>query len=175
VASGSNPADNLSSLSGTLPDPTAPATASSALPLPVVNSPQPAASGDWLHGLIDVINSVQPGQQGPPQVALNTSGPAVQIDLPTVKQCITDYQAMLVQLLHLHRRGHDLTGIQNPGDDDDSITYADQANSVGGSHQQANQTLQAAVQAHIDKLTAIVQQYEATEQGNAANITRQAP
>lgn len=162
-----NPGANgrAAELGGALADPTA--AGAPPLPLPPV-TPLPPGQGPvgWLDGLLGANAAQQ-------QVPLTTTGPTVQIDINAVQDVIKGYREVYDRLNSAKAVAQPLRMIRNPGDDDASHNFKDLANSVGDSHQQALLTLAQAVQEHIDKLQSVIQQYQATEHGNAANLKNQ--
>ena len=172
----SDHSSDVSGLNDPLPTPgtAGPSTPATPSVPPGTNSVQ--SNGDWLGSILGTIlaESQSLGTPAPsPQVSLTTTGPAMKVDIDTVKQVVAGWAQIRQQLDDLHAQGVALGQIQGPGNDDASHGFASQANGVGDSHQQANRALTAAVQAHVDKLNAAIRQYQTTEHGNATNLRSQ--
>ncbi|MCC8244985.1 PE domain-containing protein [Saccharothrix luteola] len=97
---------------------------------------------------------------------------AVKVDLDAVRQAITAYAAIVINLASIHGDGEAMTQVEAPGQDVPSQLYVQAATQRGASCQQANVLLRDALQERIDKLNSVVEKYNGTEQSNSDSFTK---
>jgi hypothetical protein len=85
---------------------------------------------------------------------------------------INKYQHVMQTLVQAGQTGRFIGNVDPPADEDASKDFARKANNSGQAFLHANQQAIQYVQGEIDKLTAVLQQYNQAEQANAEHASK---
>lgn len=143
----------------------APATTNMAGNL-VTNVTNPNGGPRQITSLADLM-----GLNGTPTTPAGT-GQSYSYSPDQLQALITKYQDIRQALLDAGKQGQRMVQVPAPANEDASRHFAQRANNSGAAFLQANQQAITYVQGEIDKLTAVLQQYNQAEEAGAERAKR---